>query len=921
MIRTKAILSDSKRGARGLAFLFLFLFAHFAPAANDSIHVYSEQHPLVYEDYWDLWPYAFLDEKGEPQGFNIDLLKLMLNRLDIPYVIKLKPSGEALSDLKDGKSDLMLGMDAKFHHQYAKFSQSVISLFTHSVVYQENTVKPVRKFSDLKTNRVIVHRGSFSHHLIESQGWEDNTEPMTDMRNAIQKVGEEPGTQVLWNTMSLKWLVRRYSNEKLVITPVDMPSGQYKFMSNNSQLLAQLDSVYTLIRSSDEMQAIHNKWFYPDRHETGIPSWIWYVAAALAIITLSIFIYYILFRYREKKMTHVIHQKNNRLALILETSGIHIWTYDIDTRLVTQYDKSGSAESTFTVAEIEHSFGPDNFKLVSQVFEQLLSGTENLRTLDLHIRDGIFSKSEKRDYTLAFSILTRHSDGTPKIICCTRNDITKERIRKQRANEVLNRYLAVFNNSTVDMCYYDQDGTLADLNQKACNTFHMTREEALNSQHSVRDFIDSDIKVDRKPFFHATRIKGDWYYDYKLVPVYDENDRLICAYGSGRDVSETGQAYRQLKAGLQKLESANANVKQYMDNINYVMRVGGVRLANYSPDTHILTIFSEMDKPKYELTQMRCLHFVSDESKREATHLLQALDDHTEKSVEMHIATILRTRKGLPLHIQIYFIPAYDDKGNITHYFGMCRDISEIQRTQQELEKEIARAQELENVKDSFLRNMSHEIRTPLNTIVGFAELFGTEHDPADEQIFINEIKKNSDALASLISNILFLSRIDAGIIRINRQPTDFAAVFETHCNKGWEDSQKDGVKYTIENPYRKLVVDIDEQNLATIIYHLTYNAAKYTHKGTVRARYDFFGDKLVITVEDTGEGIRQDQLENIINRYVPGNRSECDLGLSICHELVTMMEGTIQIRSSLGEGTSVWVSIPCKAIEIERKL
>lgn len=363
MIRTKAILSDSKRGARGLAFLFLFLFAHFAPAANDSIHVYSEQHPLVYEDYWDLWPYAFLDEKGEPQGFNIDLLKLMLNRLDIPYVIKLKPSGEALSDLKDGKSDLMLGMDAKFHHQYAKFSQSVISLFTHSVVYQENTVKPVRKFSDLKTNRVIVHRGSFSHHLIESQGWEDNTEPMTDMRNAIQKVGEEPGTQVLWNTMSLKWLVRRYSNEKLVITPVDMPSGQYKFMSNNSQLLAQLDSVYTLIRSSDEMQAIHNKWFYPDRHETGIPSWIWYVAAALAIITLSIFIYYILFRYREKKMTHVIHQKNNRLALILETSGIHIWTYDIDTRLVTQYDKSGSAESTFTVAEIEHSFGPDNFKI------------------------------------------------------------------------------------------------------------------------------------------------------------------------------------------------------------------------------------------------------------------------------------------------------------------------------------------------------------------------------------------------------------------------------------------------------------------------------------------------------------------------------------------------------------------------------
>lgn len=74
-----------------------------ALAQKDTMTVYSVERPLIYEDAWDLWPYTFLNENGEPDGYNIDLLKMMLKRLDIPYIIKLKPSVDAFNDLKEGR--------------------------------------------------------------------------------------------------------------------------------------------------------------------------------------------------------------------------------------------------------------------------------------------------------------------------------------------------------------------------------------------------------------------------------------------------------------------------------------------------------------------------------------------------------------------------------------------------------------------------------------------------------------------------------------------------------------------------------------------------------------------------------------------------------------------------------------------------
>ena len=171
---------------------------------------YTEQTPLVYEDAWDLWPYVFLNEKGAPEGFNVDILKAILGELGIPYIIKLKPSRETLKDLKEGRSDLRLGMEAPFNSGNAFYGRQVVQLFTHSVISVKDKPLEVKGIDDLGRHRVIMHDGSFSHHLMVYKGWGDNCIPMNDMMEAVQDVSSEGEGYIVWNTMSLKWLMTKF---------------------------------------------------------------------------------------------------------------------------------------------------------------------------------------------------------------------------------------------------------------------------------------------------------------------------------------------------------------------------------------------------------------------------------------------------------------------------------------------------------------------------------------------------------------------------------------------------------------------------------------------------------------------------------------------------------------------------------------
>ena len=483
------------------------------------------------------------------------------------------------------------------------------------------------------------------------------------------------------------------------------------------------------------------------------------------------------------------------------------------------------------------------------------------------------------------------------------------------------------------MIYYDKNGLIADMNERAQHTFRMPLIQAIKMKLGLKDALnDDDFDFKHFDYFYSTlfvtpdgknsdiKAPNTMFYEMQLVPVHNEYSQLQCIYGTGRDVTEVVETYRALQESISRVQEATQKVTDYGQNINYVMGVGGVRMAFYSPHSHTLTIYKGLDVVQHQLTQSRCMTLVSDLSKRTAMRTLNVMDSLTNQSVNADIITTL-TIHGKPLYLEFRFVPVEDSEGKIDGYFGQCRDISELKQTEKLLLKETKRAQEVEDLKNSFLRNMSYEIRTPLNAVVGFAELFEQAHSPEDEEIFIQQIKHNSAHLLDLINNILFLSRLDAHMIELETKPVDFALTFEGHCHMGWASYQKEGVSYVVENHYAHLNIEIDDTNVGRIIEQLTANAALHTEKGMVKARYDYMNGQLNIAVEDTGMGMSEETLSHIYERFSTSSHEGTGLGLPICKELVEQMGGTIEISSIEGKGTTAWVTLPAKATVVDRKI
>jgi signal transduction histidine kinase len=298
------------------------------------------------------------------------------------------------------------------------------------------------------------------------------------------------------------------------------------------------------------------------------------------------------------------------------------------------------------------------------------------------------------------------------------------------------------------------------------------------------------------------------------------------------------------------------------------------------------------------------------------------MDKGKRGNISEVLHTIFHDEQGRDVYMNISLIPMTDKAGNVTQYFGMCRDETEMKHTEMRLLEETKKAQETEELKNTFLLNMSYEIRTPLNAVLGFAELFNSPHDVEDEPVFAEEIKRNTDELLELVNDILFISRLDAKMVEFTKEETDFAALFDGWCYLGWS-ALEPNVKAVVDNPYNHLVLNIDQQHLGQAIQKICNCSASYTTEGTVCAKYEYHHGELSIIIEDTGRGVRKEVLPHVFDRFVRDDQNKISgtgLDMAIVKELVEQMGGQIEVQSELGKGTTWYVMIPCEMVSREKK-
>ena len=332
-----------------------------------------------------------------------------------------------------------------------------------------------------------------------------------------------------------------------------------------------------------------------------------------------------------------------------------------------------------------------------------------------------------------------------------------------------------------------------------------------------------------------------------------------------------------------------------------------------------------------ELLSMQISDLEAVESREEVADRIKLTAEHGETRFESRH----RRKDGsfLEVEVSVQFQPAGD--GQIVSFI---HDISERKLAEQELRNAKEHAEESDRLKTAFLSNISHEIRTPMNGILGFAELLKKPDLTGEQQLdYIRIIKKSSDRMLNTINNIVDISRIESGQVKLTLSETNINEQLEFICNFFKPETDKKGIAFSYNAGLLNSLANIvtDRPKVYAILTSLLSNAIKYTEKGRIKIGYDIVAIEplnatdleLQFYVKDTGIGVPDDRRQAIFERFIQADISDsrafqgAGLGLSISKAYVEMLGGRIWVECDAnaeaagskgeGQGSSFYFTIP----------
>ena len=175
-----------------------------------------------------------------------------------------------------------------------------------------------------------------------------------------------------------------------------------------------------------------------------------------------------------------------RLALIMKTSKLRLWFYDPTTRHFCYLSEAGDYEREYNPADFALFFHRDDLDRMRSLIFAICEGRQD--TGKVNVRSRAEEKSDCRYYEMSFSVMSRGVDGLPTSLMAIQHDVTEEYRRQQKINQLLVRYHTIFNSSLLDMLYYDKNGVLTDLNERACKSFNVkSREQVLDGSFLLKN--------------------------------------------------------------------------------------------------------------------------------------------------------------------------------------------------------------------------------------------------------------------------------------------------------------------------------------------------------------------------------------------------------------------------------------------------
>ena len=292
-----------------------------------------------------------------------------------------------------------------------------------------------------------------------------------------------------------------------------------------------------------------------------------------------------------------------------------------------------------------------------------------------------------------------------------------------------------------------------------------------------------------------------------------------------------------------------------------------------------------------------------------------------------HYETIRVRKDGTPFPVSLTVSPIRSADGKVIGASKIARDISDRKRAEDERQRLLTIARDASRLKDEFLATLSHELRTPLNAVVGYARMIQSGLLTGEKQIrAIDTLARNATSLTQIVEDVLDVSRIISGKLRLDVQPVELPPIIKDAVETVAPAADAKGVRLeTIVDPRSGLVTG-DPERLRQILWNLLSNAVKFTERGgRVQLRLERINSHVELTVSDTGVGIPAEFLPHVFERFRQADaginraRGGLGLGLAITRHLVELQGGRIFAESDgPGKGSTFRVELPLRILRAE---
>ena len=479
----------------------------------------------------------------------------------------------------------------------------------------------------------------------------------------------------------------------------------------------------------------------------------------------------------------------------------------------------------------------------------------------------------------------------------------------------------IYKNLPVGIELYDKDGQMVDLNKKDMEMFRISNKEDIlgvnifenpilpeEIKQKIKDNENADFtfrydfsKINK--YYQPNSTTGFIDLTTKVTTLYDHNHEPINYLLINVDKTEDTIAYNK----IQEFES-------FFDLVGDYAKVGYAHFDALSRDGYALrswyrNVGEEEGTPLPEIIGIHS-HFHPEDRAVMIDFLDKVIKGESSKlSRDVRIRRADGNYTWTRVNV---LVRNYQLQDNIIEMLCINFDITELKETERMLIGAKEKAEEADRLKSAFLANMSHEIRTPLNAIVGFSSLLEEAEDAEEKHLYATIIEENNKLLLQLISDILDLSKIEAGTFDIIPEQVDAQQL----CNELLQSMQvraTEQVEILLAPELPELTFTSDKNRLYQVLLNFVTNALKFTSEGSIVIDYRINGNEVRFSVQDTGMGIEPEKQEAIFTRFVKLNNfiAGTGLGLPICQSIVTQLGGKIGVESEPGEGFCFWFTHP----------